>query len=67
MEKIKAMSTKYKTDGKVVSIIKKGKSMGLSFGAIAHELNQNGFRSPRGKKFHRTTVKRLYEEAENKG
>ena len=34
---------------KAIRIIKKGKAAGMSLGAIAHELNQNGLTTARGK------------------
>lgn len=44
-----------------MKIIARCKRSNMSFGAIAGELNQNGFTTVRGKQFYRATVKRLYE------
>lgn len=46
---------------KAMKIIARCKKINLSYGAIARELNQNGFTTVRNKQFHRATVKRLYE------
>lgn len=44
-----------------MKIIAKCKEANMSYGLIARKLNNNGFTTIRGKQFHRTTIKRLYE------
>jgi len=46
---------------KVIEIVAKCKKAKMSFGEIARELNYKGFKTVRGNKFYRNTIKRLYE------
>jgi DNA invertase Pin-like site-specific DNA recombinase len=61
IEKIRRNASESKVNQKMMQLVSKCKDVGMSFGAIAEELNQNKFTTVRGKQFYRTTVKRLYE------
>ena len=61
IEKIRRNAAQNTINQKAMKMIAKCKTAGMSYGAISRELNQNGFSTVRGKQFHRTTVKRLYE------
>lgn len=61
LAKIKENALNNSQNKRLLKIVAKCKASNMSYGIIANELNQNGFTTTRGKQFHRTTVKRLYE------
>ena len=58
---MKEKAAKNINNKRAMSMIVRCKKDSMTLEAIANELNQNGFVTSRGKQFHKTTVKRLYE------
>jgi DNA invertase Pin-like site-specific DNA recombinase len=65
MQKMKELAATNKHNKMAARLILRCRDAGLGFGQIAKELNENGFTTPRGKQFYKTTVKRLYEKCKN--
>ena len=59
LKKIKSNTSSHPKKKKILEIIQKCQALNMSYGAIAEALNQNGFRTVRGKLFVRNTVRRL--------
>lgn len=59
--RIKEKAAENINNKRAMSLVARCKKDGMTLEAIANELNQNGFVSSRGRQFHKTTVKRLYE------
>ena len=57
----KKVLVKNEVEQKIVSSIKRYKSKGLSFGAIAKKLNEQGITTKKGKEFQSMQVKRILE------
>jgi len=62
LAKLKKNTRKNEYSKRALKFIVRRKKAGLGYGMIAKELNLNGFASPRGKRFHKSTVRRLYKK-----
>lgn len=58
---IKQKALRNPNNKRAMELIVLYKDKGLTLQNIAHKLNGNGFRTARGKSFHKTSVKRLWE------